>query len=100
MKTELSHDIIAEKIWERLPEHDKRLREIQRSIEQRARDFQAGTGSYLGTKELAAWEDALLKLQLDNKEQSFIQESRAHWQTQQEAEKRRQKEELERAKNR
>jgi WD40 repeat protein len=97
MKTELSHDIIAQKVWERLPEQDKRLREVQRSIEQRARDFQSGTGSYLGPKELAAWEDVLLKLQLGEKEEDFIRNSRAHWKEQQEAEERKQREELEHA---
>lgn len=95
MKTELSHDIIAEKIWDRLPEQDKRLREIERSIQQRTRDFLSGTGDYLGVKELNAWEDALSKFAPESAEYRFIQDSKAFWQAEQEAKERRQREELE-----
>lgn len=95
MKTELSHDIIAEKIWDRLPEQDKRLREIERSIQQRTRDFLSGTGDYLGVKELTAWEDALSKFAPESAEYRFVQDSKAFWQAEQEAKERRQREELE-----
>jgi len=76
MKTELSHDIIAEKIWDRLPEHDKRFRDIERSIQQRTQDFRRGTGDYLGPKELAAWEDAFARLPPESEEYIFIQNSK------------------------
>lgn len=98
MKTELSHDIIAEKIWERLPEQDKRWREIEYSIQQRTRDFQNGTGDYLSAKELAAWEDVLDRFESDTPPQRFIQKSKAALQAAQAAKERQQQEELERAK--
>jgi hypothetical protein len=76
MKRELKHDILAEKIWERLPEQDKQLRQVKRSLEQRAMDYHAGKGSPLGLKELAAWEDYLPKIELDENVYNFIEESR------------------------
>ncbi len=76
MKTELAHDIIAEKIWERLPEVDKQLRQVQRSIEQRFADYHVGKGSLLGIKELAGWEDFLPRLNLTNAQQEYIKASR------------------------
>lgn len=82
MYIELSHDVIAEKIWERLPENDKRSREIERSIQQRTRDFQQEHGSYLGNRELEAWKDVLGKIQLSAEEQLFLEKSRKHWKTQ------------------
>lgn len=57
MKTELAHDIIAAKVWERLPERDKELRRIMHSLEQRLRDHKEGKGSLLGEKEIIAWHD-------------------------------------------
>jgi len=98
MKTELLHDIIAEKIWDRLPEQDKRFRDIERSIQQRTQDFRRGTGDYLGPKELAAWEDAFARFLPESEQHRFIQESKAHWQAEKEAKEQRQREELEKAK--
>lgn len=76
MKIELAHDIIAEKIWERLPEVDKQLRLVQRSLAQRAEDYHAGKGSLLGIKELAGWEDLIPKLNLTATQQAYIKASR------------------------
>ena len=98
MKTELSHDIIAEKIWDRLPEQDKRFLDIERSINQRTQDFRRGTGDYLGPKELAAWEDAFARFPPESDQYRFIQESKAYWQAEKEAKEQRQREELEKAK--
>jgi WD40 repeat protein len=71
-KFELSHDIIAEKIWERLPEQDKQLRQIKLSITHRLEDFQKGRGSLLGKKELATWKVYLPMLHLTAEEQHFV----------------------------
>ena len=72
---ELSHDIIAEKVWQRLPEQDKQLRKIQRSITQRQEDYQAGKGSLLGKAELEAWNIYLPMLELTEDEKAYVEES-------------------------
>ena len=74
-KFELSHDIIAEKIWARLPEQDKQLRMIQASIRQRQEDYAAGKGSLLGKAELEGWEVFLSKMELSELEQRFWDDS-------------------------
>ncbi len=51
MKHELTHDIIAEKVWERLPEQNIQLRKTKRSLELRYSDYVDGKGSLLGEKE-------------------------------------------------
>lgn len=75
MKRELKHDILAEKIWERLPEQDKQLRRVRRSITQRAGDFFAGTGSLAGETELLSWQALAGKLKLEPQEEDFIEQS-------------------------
>lgn len=74
-KFELSHDIIAEKIWQRLPEQDKQLRQIQRSLRQRYEDYQAGKGSLLGEAELGAWEIYFPMLDLPEEQSQYVQDS-------------------------
>lgn len=72
---ELSHDIIAEKIWARLPEQDKLLRQITRSVAQRQADYEAGSGSLLGKAELDAWKLYLPLLSLSTEQNAYINES-------------------------
>lgn len=76
MKRELKHDILAEKIWERLPEQDKQLRRVRRSIAQWAADYAAGTGSLAGEPELLNWQALSGKLKLELQEEDFIEKSR------------------------
>lgn len=100
-KFELSHDIIAEKIWQRLPEQDKQLRQIQRSLRQRYEDFQSGKGSLLGKAELGAWEIYFPKLDLPDEQQQYIQDSTEAIKAAQEAERERlEKEKAQIARNR
>ena len=75
---ELSHDIIAKKIWERLPEIDKQLQVVKKSLVQRQKDWAAGKGSFLGAKELAAWEAPIERLgdSLDQEVLDFIDNSK------------------------
>lgn len=77
---ELSHDIIAKKVWERLPEIDKQLQIIKKSLIQRQKDAAEGEGSFLGAKELAAWETAIdrLKDNLDPDVLTYIKKSKDH----------------------
>ncbi len=75
MKRELKHDILAEKIWERLPEQDKELRRVRRSIAQRAADYAAGSGSLAGEPELLNWQALAGKLKLEPQEERFIEQS-------------------------
>lgn len=76
MKRELKHDILAQKIWERLPEQDKQLRQVRRSLEQRTTDYFTGKGSLAGATELASWQESLVKLQLAEKQREFLALSR------------------------
>ena len=78
MRIELAHDIIALKIWEQLPERDKKLRRIKSSLQQRVADHKKGAGSLLGEKELIAWEDSLEQLDLQEEEKDFIQASQVN----------------------
>lgn len=77
MQIELAHDIIALKVWDFLPEQDKRLRLIKNSLGQRLKDYDSGTGSLLGERELLAWEDYLDLLNLNKQQQQFIDASNA-----------------------
>lgn len=77
LKLELSHDIVAKKIWERLPEVDKQLRQIKKSLEQRRLDYQADKGSLLGEKELNAWAYYFPRLDLDPVTEQYIESSRS-----------------------
>ena len=72
---ELTHDVMAKKIWERLPEVDKALRQIRKSLKQRQMDFQEGHGSLLGAKELNAWNYYLPQLDLDESIQQYLTDS-------------------------
>ena len=76
MRIELTHDIIALKIWEQLPEQDKQLRMVKNSLHQRLRDYNRGSGSLLGEKELIAWEEYLTLLKLSVEQKDFIEKSR------------------------
>jgi hypothetical protein len=96
MKFELTHDIIAEKIWQRMPEADKQLRMIERSLEQRLQDYRQERGGLLGKKELNAWEAYLDRLNLDEEEKNFVEASRKAIIDEEEREKRLLKEENER----
>lgn len=89
MKRELKHDILAEKIWERLPEQDKQLRRVRRSIAQRAADHAAGTGSLAGEPELLNWQALSGKLKLEPQEERFIEQSWEEVLAQKEEEQRR-----------
>lgn len=75
---ELSHDIIAKKVWERLPEIDKQLQAVKKSLVQRQQDWAQGKGSFLGAKELAAWEAPIERLHdsLDQEVLDFIDNSK------------------------
>ena len=75
---ELAHDIIAEKIWARLPDQDKLLRQITRSITQRQEDYEAGRGSLLGKPELDAWKLYLPILSLSAAQQDYLEKSKLH----------------------
>lgn len=74
---ELSHDIIAKKVWERLPEIDKQLQAVKKSLIQREKDWFEGKGSFLGAKELAGWKEPIERLRstLDQKVLDFIEDS-------------------------
>lgn len=76
MRIELTHDIIALKIWEQLPEQDKQLRMVKNSLHQRLRDYNRGSGSLLGEKELIAWEELLDLLKLSTEQKEFIHKSK------------------------
>lgn len=94
LKVELTHDVIAKKVWERLPEANKQLRQIKKSLEQRQQDFLEEKGSLLGEKELNAWAYYFPKLQLEENIQQYIEDSKATI----ELERRREAERLEREK--
>lgn len=94
MKVELTHDIIAEKIWEKLPEQDKQLRLIRDSLRQRFLDFQKQSGSLLGEKELISWEDYFILLDLPAEQQQFIAQSKAAVQQKKQAEQQQKEREL------
>jgi hypothetical protein len=73
---ELTHDIVAETIWNRMPEQDRQLREIKRSIAQRLEDYEKGKGSLLGKAELSGWEVYLPLLELSKAEEDYLKASR------------------------
>lgn len=77
-KFELAHDIIAEKIWNRLPEQDVELRIAKKSFKQRYSDYKGGKGSLLGEKELIAWADMLERFDLDIDSRSYVVLSQFH----------------------
>lgn len=89
LKVELTHDVIAKKIWERLPEADKQLRQIKKSLQQRREDFGDGRGSLLGEKELNAWSYYFSRLDLDQETQRFVEQSQTQLTEQAKAEEER-----------
>lgn len=89
VKIELTHDIIAQKIWERLPDIDKQLRQIKRSLVQRQQDYVAGRGSFLGETELNAWEYYLPRIELDPDTERYVHDSQADRDEKRQAEARR-----------
>lgn len=76
MRVELTHDIIALKIWEQLPEQDKQLRLVNNSLNQRLADYNREEGALLGEKELLAWEDFFPLLDLTSSQQIYIEKSK------------------------
>lgn len=76
MKVELTHDIIAVKVWEKLPEQDKQLRLVRNSLQQRLLDYKKESGSLLGEKELIAWEDYFILMDLSTEQGKFIERSK------------------------
>ncbi len=87
MKIEFTHDIIAQKVWERLPEEERQLKMVAGSLKQRLEDFRKGNGSLLGVRELVAWEKFFPLLAKDGPIQQFIEDSQKEVEAQQEKEK-------------
>ncbi len=87
MKIEFTHDIIAQKVWERLPEEERQLKLVASSLKQRLEDFNSGNGSLLGIKELAAWDSFFPILAKEVPLKKFIADSRKEVEAQQEKEK-------------
>ncbi len=75
MKIELTHDIIAEKIWERLPEKDRFIMQIRANVERRFQLHRIGSGSLLGEREINAWQAYFPLLDLEDDRQDFIRKS-------------------------
>ena len=75
MAVELTHDIIALKIWELIPEYEKQIRSIVSSIDRRHNDYKSGNGSLLGEKELLAWDDYIPNLKLEQSKKDYIKKS-------------------------
>lgn len=94
MKIELTHDIIAEKVWEKLPEQDKQLRLIRNSLQQRWLDYQKESGSLLGEKELIAWENYFSLMDLSEDHLAFISKSKETIERQKKEEQEQQEREL------
>ena len=88
-KWELRHDTLASKIWAKLPEQDRMLRQIRRSLTQRHSDYEAGKGSLLGDKELEAWRPYRSKLNLEPKHEKYFDDSELGWQREQAEQRRR-----------
>ena len=72
VRWELRHDTLGPRIWAKLPEQDRLLRQMRRSITQRTTDYFEGKGSLAGETELLSWRDWESRLQLEEKEQKFI----------------------------
>lgn len=87
MKIEFTHDIIAQKVWERLPEEERQLKLVAGSLKQRLEDFHKGNGSLLGIKELVAWERYFPLLATEGPLKKFIEDSHKEVQAQEEKEK-------------
>lgn len=87
MKIEFTHDIIAQKVWERLPEEERQLKLVANSLKQRLEDFHKGNGSLLGVRELVAWEKFFPLLAKEGPLKKFIEDSHQEVQAQQEKEK-------------
>ncbi|MCB9267870.1 MAG: hypothetical protein H6558_22840, partial [Lewinellaceae bacterium] len=74
-KLELSHDVIAEKIWELLPPDEVERRKVLESIQQRSQEYQEGRASLAGRSELHLWEGYLSSLPLSKEEKEYIEAS-------------------------
>lgn len=72
MKIELTHDIIAQKIWEQLPEQDKIFKSIIKSVSQRQLDYKLRNGSLLSEKEYNEWKTFFDKGQWSEENKRFI----------------------------
>jgi Leucine-rich repeat (LRR) protein/cell division protein FtsL len=87
MKIEFTHDIIAQKVWERLPEEERQLKLVAGSLKQRLEDYNKGNGSLLGLRELVAWENFFPILAKEGPLKQFIEDSQKEVEAQQEQEK-------------
>ncbi|MCB0565204.1 MAG: SUMF1/EgtB/PvdO family nonheme iron enzyme [Lewinellaceae bacterium] len=100
---ELRHDMLAPKIWARLPQQDRVLRQIHRSLAQRQADYAEGKGSLLGEPELDAWRAYRPKLaEMEEVAPAVLQyfdDSEAALKQAQEEKKRKQQEDLEKEKH-
>jgi WD40 repeat protein len=74
MKIELSHDILAQKVYERVSLEDKRLREVERLIRERFAFYQGEPK--LGQEEVEFIRPYLSKVELSAEERAFVNKSR------------------------
>ena len=74
MKIELSHDILAQKVYERVSLEDKRLREVERLVRERYAFYQGEPK--LGQEEVDFVKPYLKKVDLTANERSFVEQSR------------------------
>ena len=74
MKIELSHDILAQKVYERVSLEDKRLREVERLVRERYAFYQGEPK--LGPEEVDFVKPYLSKVDLTPEEQAFVTNSR------------------------
>ncbi len=89
MKIELTHDIIALKVWEQLPEQDKILRSIQQSVIRRQQDFVYRNGGLLSEQEYDEWKGYFKKGNWNQEVLIYIKKSYKEIQQQKEAEAKR-----------
>ncbi len=76
MKIELTHDIMAKKIWEQLPEQDRMYRTIKSAVQRRRNEKENHKGSLLSEQEYDEWKVYFKKGTWEKEELAFIEESR------------------------
>lgn len=74
-KLELSHDVIAKKVWELLPPDEVERRKVLESIQQRSQEYQEGRASLAGRNELGLWQAYLSVLPLSREERAYVEAS-------------------------
>ncbi|MCB0594382.1 MAG: hypothetical protein KDD28_09850, partial [Phaeodactylibacter sp.] len=74
-KLELSHDVIAKKVWELLPPDEVERRKVLESIQQRSQEYQEGRASLAGRNELGRWQAYLSVLPLSREERAYVEAS-------------------------